>query len=126
MSTYQKMTGHVFNPYSGSINAINMQLTIDGTVWMVPRSLIEVGDNMVISPAADVVDGDIRFRLGKWEIFQLYPIVVLPMWTLTQAGAVAVARAFEADPTISFRHSPEALAEWVNAYIEARSQGDTR
>jgi hypothetical protein len=126
VSTYQKMTGFVVNPRLGMIGGINVRLEIGGAVWDVARPMIEVADNVVISPEAEVMDGDIVFRLNRWSIFQLEPLVRLPIIGHTQAAAVTIVNDFRADRTVSFASGPEALNAWVAAYLAARQLNNQR
>ncbi|MFC0546633.1 hypothetical protein [Kutzneria chonburiensis] len=126
MSTYQKMTGFVVNPRLGIIGGINVRLEIGNAVWDVARPMIEVADNVVISPEAEAVDGDVVFRLNRWQILQLDPLVQLPIVGHTQAAAVTIANDFRADRTISFASGPEALNAWVADYLAARQPSNQR
>lgn len=122
MSGYQKMVGYVVDHRAGSIaiDGISTDLDIDGVLWNIPCPMIEVVHNVVITPQATVIDGNIVFRLDKWEIVQRTPMVRLPFVAHSQTAAVRVINAFRADPAVSFGDSPEALLAWANAYIATR------
>lgn len=119
MSGYQKMVGYVVDQRPGSIavDGISTDLDIDGVLWNIPCPMIEVAHNIVITPQATVADGNIVFRLDKWEIVQRNPMVRLPFVAHSQPAAVRIINAFRADLNISFDDSPEALLAWANSYI---------
>jgi hypothetical protein len=80
----------------------------------------------VISPKPVPVDGGFAFLTGQWEIFQLTPVVRLPIVGHSQAAAVTIARDFRADSGISFASSATELNAWVTAYISRRASTGQR
>lgn len=121
-ASYIKMDGHYTEPVAGGVSVGYIRRTLilgnGGTVEF-PLPFIPIGNDVGIAPLV-MPDGanELRINLAYWSPVHYGRDVValFPFNFSDQTTAVKVARAFDADPTTSWRASNEAITAWLRSW----------
>ncbi|GAB3462514.1 hypothetical protein [Actinophytocola sediminis] len=122
MSTYIKMDGYVAVARPGGVLVTTLTLIIalpNGSTVEFPALLLPIGAGLAITPAIRTgVDGEVCLDFTRWSPARVDGdlSVRFPVVCADQATAVAVARAFDADPATSWRDPVTVMVEWANRF----------
>ncbi|MFE3173470.1 hypothetical protein ACFXPA_17370 [Amycolatopsis sp. NPDC059090] len=117
MTSYLKLDTYVFD--GSGLAAVNCDLDVNGTRVSITRPFVQIGPHLAVIPGMSADGNSIRIRLDMWTAMNFGhngPITVLPLSTPSQAAAVAAARAFEADPSITWSAPLDQLTAWCQRW----------
>ncbi|SEF30167.1 hypothetical protein SAMN05421837_10538 [Amycolatopsis pretoriensis] len=120
MTGYLKLDSYVLD--GRGIAAVNCEITVNGTRVSILRPFVEIGPYLAVTPQVTADGEGIRIRLDAWAPMKYGhdgPVIFLPLVTSTQGGAVAAARAFEADPAITWSAPFAELMAWCQRWSDA-------
>lgn len=99
---------------------VTYTLQVGTTSVMFNRPFISLGGGPAITPAFHVDGANVVMHLDQWQPMWLGhdgSVAVLPVNCSTQDAAAAMARAFAADPGISWTADEATTLAWCNRYI---------
>jgi hypothetical protein len=120
MTNYLKLDSYVFD--SSGLAAVNCEITINDTRVSFVRPFVQIAPHLAVTPGVAADDNGIRIRLDAWHAMNFGhngPISILPLTVPTQAAAVAAARAFDADPAITWSAPLDQLTAWCQHWVTA-------
>jgi hypothetical protein len=117
MTSYLKLDSYVFN--GRGVAAVTCEITMNDTTVSLNRPFVQIAPYLAVTPAVAADETGIRIRLDAWQAMSFGrpgPVCILPLTVPTQAAAVAAARAFEADPAITWSAPLDQLTAWCQRW----------
>jgi hypothetical protein len=129
--SYMKLVSHYTLHIPGGMSVGNLELTTDlgnGNTVTVPLPFIALGSDIGISPVIEP-DGDaaLRIDLTRWSPVRYDSDFTarFPFSISDQATAAKVARAFDADPAITWHSTVTEIRTWLDTWL-AVAGGEVR
>jgi hypothetical protein len=111
-------TERTANGFACGTTATTLTLTNGLTVQM-PHPFLPIGNELGISPTI-TPDGEnaVGINLARWSPIRFSPrgVYGFPFDFGTQAVAVQVCRAFDADPRMTWQHTPDEIGQWLRQH----------
>ncbi|WP_326567399.1 hypothetical protein VSH64_37025 [Amycolatopsis rhabdoformis] len=127
MNHYLKLDSYVFD--GNATRSVTCELAVGDATVSFARPFVQIATHLAVTPIVEADDHGIRFRLDAWcamNFGHAGPITILPLTIGNQAVAVAVAREFDADPTIAWTSPAADVLAWCQRWVARQNGGDQR
>ncbi|WP_326568041.1 hypothetical protein VSH64_40580 [Amycolatopsis rhabdoformis] len=110
---------------AAGITGINNELAVGDLRVSLPRPFVPIGGDLAVGPVIEAVSNGLLIRTDRWTAMNLDPYAtgVLPLTIASQATAAAVAREFDADPTITWTSRAADVLAWCQRWVTRQNGG---
>ncbi len=124
MTGYLKLDSHVFN--GAGMASVTSEMTVNDVTVSLARPFVQIGPNLAVTPNLAPTEHGVEIRLDEWIVMEFGrsgQVTMLPRVVRTQRVAVAMGRAFEADPSITWSATGQQLTTWCQNWIAQYDAG---